>query len=86
LSSYSVELSSRARKQFEALPISVAVRLKPHIAALAEQPRPHGVKKLAGVENAWRVRVGDYRIVYEIFDKLLTVLVIQIARRDSVYK
>ncbi|WP_339378678.1 type II toxin-antitoxin system RelE family toxin [Calothrix sp. NIES-2100] len=53
---------------------------------LAIEPRPHGVKKLKGEYNAYRIRVGDYRIIYEIFDDFLLVSVVEIAHRSEVYK
>jgi mRNA interferase RelE/StbE len=54
--------------------------------ALASNPRPHGVKKLQGDENLWRIRVGAYRIVYEIHDDRLVVLVIRIGDRKDIYR
>jgi mRNA interferase RelE/StbE len=54
--------------------------------ALKEDPRPNGVKKLRGTQATWRLRVGDYRIIYEIEDDLLRVLVVRIAHRRDVYR
>ena len=56
------------------------------IDQLAENPRPQGCKKLKGDDNLWRVRAGDYRIVFSIHDDLLLVLVIRIAHRREVYR
>jgi mRNA interferase RelE/StbE len=84
--SYSIEFSNRASKQFQALPQLVQERLVPHINALAETPRPPKVKKLVGEENLYRIRVGDYRIVYQIDDQLLLVLVLKIGHRSEVYR
>lgn len=62
-------------------------RIKAAIRALAEEPRPTGALKLAGFDPpAWRLRVGEYRIVYEIFDDELVVLVVNVAPRGEVYK
>lgn len=55
------------------------------IRSLAEEPRPSGVKKLTGRE-AWRIRVGNYRIIYEIHDQALIVLVVSIGHRQDVYR
>ncbi len=55
------------------------------LRALEENPRPPGVKKLRGRENEWRIRVGDYRIVYEIHDRILLVIVIRIRHRSKAY-
>lgn len=56
------------------------------IDELATSPRPNGVKKLKGKENTYRIRVGDYRILYEIFDDVLLVTVVKIGHRSKVYK
>jgi mRNA interferase RelE/StbE len=64
----------------------VQVRLKPAIDGLAEEPRPDGVVKLKGEENAYRVRVGDYRIVYEVRDNVLLVLIVKIGHRREIYR
>jgi len=53
---------------------------------LAENPRPHGVRKLAGVEGVYRVRVGNYRMIYRVEDDELLVLVLKIGHRRDVYK
>jgi mRNA interferase RelE/StbE len=84
--SYSIEFSNRASKQFQALPQLVQERLVSQINALAENPRPPKVKKLVGEENQYRIRVGDYRIVYQIDDQLLLVLVLKIGHRSEVYR
>ena len=64
---------------------NIQKRLKPKILALAEKPRPPGVKKLQGYENTYRIRVGDYRIVYEIHDKVLLILIVEVGHRSDVY-
>ncbi|WP_414518967.1 type II toxin-antitoxin system RelE family toxin [Nostoc sp. PCC 9305] len=53
---------------------------------LATEPRPNGVKKLKGKENAYRIRIGDYRIIYDIFDDLLVVNVVEVGHRKNIYK
>jgi mRNA interferase RelE/StbE len=63
---YAVEFATAARRQFRKLPRAVQAIVKPKIDALASDPRPHGVEKMSGEEHAYRVRVGDYRIIYEI--------------------
>ncbi|BBD58903.1 plasmid stabilization system [Nostoc sp. HK-01] len=50
------------------------------------EPCPHGVKKLKGKENAYRIRVGDYRIIYDIFDDVLLISVIEVGHRSNIYK
>ncbi|HUG50376.1 MAG TPA: type II toxin-antitoxin system RelE/ParE family toxin [Terrimesophilobacter sp.] len=56
------------------------------IGALAEEPRPHGCKALKGYPGVWRIRIGNYRVCYEVDDGKLTVLVITISTRDDVYE
>lgn len=53
---------------------------------LAETPRPPGTKKLAGMADRWRIRVGDYRIIYDIRDGMLTILVVKVGHRKDVYR
>jgi mRNA interferase RelE/StbE len=83
---YLIEFSKRAEKQFLALPQSVQERLIPQINALAENPRPSKIKKLVGEENQYRIRVGDYRIVYQIQDQLLLIVILKIGHRSEVYR
>ncbi|WP_373510743.1 type II toxin-antitoxin system RelE/ParE family toxin [Thiocapsa sp.] len=52
---------------------------------MADEPRPRGVKKLGG-RNAWRIRVGDYRILYEIHDERLLILVVDVRHRREIYR
>ena len=74
---YRIELSKPAVRQFEKLSKAVQTRLKPRIDALAHNPRPQGVKKLAGEDELYRLRVGDYRIIYQILGKVLLVVVMR---------
>lgn len=83
---YRVEFAEPARKQFLALPRDAQRRIAPRVDALARTPRPHGVEKLKGVEGLYRIRVGDYRVVYEIRDDVLLVLVVKVGNRRDVYR
>ena len=58
-------------------------RLRMAVNSLAEQPRPQGVRKIKGADYAYRIRIGSYRIVYEVFDRDKLVLILQIARRTE---
>ena len=62
------------------------VRLQSHLDALALSPRTRGVTKLAGADDTYRIRVGEYRILYQIHDKVLFVLVVKIASRREAYR
>ncbi len=83
---YSVKLSPHARRDLKSLPREAQTRIAAAIDALAETPRPSNVKKLAGSGNTYRIRTGDYRLVYEIEDDVLLVLVLRIGHRRGVYR
>ncbi len=83
---YRVDFTPGARRQFLSLTKSLQQRIAPRIDALATAPRSHGVKKLQGVTDHYRIRVGDWRIVYTIRDRELIVLVLRIAHRGDVYR
>jgi mRNA interferase RelE/StbE len=83
---YKIEIKSSAFKELQALPVPIRDRVSGHIDELALQPRPNGSKKLSGASHAYRIRVGMYRIVYEIQDQRLVVMVIRIAHRREVYR
>ncbi len=83
---FRVELAPPARKQIAGLDKTIATRILRKLDELAEDPRPAGCKKLQGDDNLWRVRVGDYRIVFSIFDDVLLVIVARIAHRRDVYR
>jgi len=81
-----VELKRSARKALVALQPATRSRLAERIDALAEDPRPSGARKLAGSDILYRVRVGDYQIVYEIHDNRLVIIVIKIGHRRQIYR
>lgn len=81
---YTVEFTRRASREFRKLPPEVQRRIAPRIDALEHNPRPHGVEKIGG--GIHRIRVGDYRIIYEIRDRTLLVLVVHMGHRRDVYR
>ncbi|OYD96773.1 type II toxin-antitoxin system mRNA interferase toxin, RelE/StbE family [Nostoc sp. 'Peltigera membranacea cyanobiont' 210A] len=83
---YEVKFSKGAKKQFRKLPLDIQERIQTKINDLAIEPRPNGVKKLQGDDNSYRVRVGDYRVIYELNDDVLIVTVIKIGHRSEIYK
>ena len=83
---YSVEVKPPARKELEALPDNVLARVVRKLDALRDAPRPAGRKKLKGYEDEWRIRVGDWRVVYVIDDAAKLVSVTRIAHRREVYE
>lgn len=84
--SYKIEFSRKAERQFKDLTNQIQKRLKPKIDALAQNPRPRGVKKLEGEDELYRVRVGDYRVIYQVRDDVLIVLVVSLGDRKEIYK
>jgi mRNA interferase RelE/StbE len=84
--SYRIEFAPKAEKQFKALDRSIQRRLARRIDSLAENPHPQGSKKLTAEEDFYRLRVGDYRIVYQVRDKSLVVLVVRVGHRSDVYR
>lgn len=74
------------RREFRGLDSVTRERILRALIELETHPRPPGAKKLAGREDLWRIRVGDYRIVYEIHDRILLVLVVRVAHRHEAYR
>jgi mRNA interferase RelE/StbE len=85
VNSYAVELKPSARKELESLPDSVLPRVVRRLELLAHDPRPAGCKKLKGYKDQWRLRIGDWRVVYVVEDKARLVSVTRIAHRREVY-
>jgi mRNA interferase RelE/StbE len=83
---YALGIKPSARKELENLSDSLIARLAPKIDALAADPRPSGCRKLHGYKDLWRIRVGDYRVVYIIDDDRKTVSVTRVAHRREVYE
>lgn len=83
--SYRVEITRKAEKSIGRLDKRTARRIADAIMSLADDPRPAGCKKLVG-DDRWRVRLGDYRILYLIEDDVLIVTVVEVAHRREVYR
>ena len=86
MSSYVVEVKPPARKELEGLPNSVLARAVRKMEYLADNPRPAGCKKLKGNRDLWRIRVGDWRILYIIDDGVKLISVTRIAHRREAYE
>ncbi|KGN34158.1 addiction module toxin [Knoellia sinensis KCTC 19936] len=82
---YGIEISRSAARQLAKLDPPVRRRIQAAVELLADEPRPPGAKKLVGGDGEWRVRTGDYRIVYEVHDDVLLVLVIALGHRRDIY-
>ncbi len=83
---YRVEFSPAAVRQLRKLNGQARLRVQAVVELLAQEPRPSGAKKLVGGRGEWRVRTGDYRIVYEVHDGVLLVLVLAVGHRREVYR
>jgi mRNA interferase RelE/StbE len=83
---YRVLLERSAEKDLARLSSEIHDRIVVAIRALATNPRPHGCRKLAGGKNDWRIRVGDYRVVYEIADEIRVVRINRVRHRREVYR
>lgn len=82
---YTILILPSAQKQLDKLPGAVATRIEDKMMELEQDPRPPGCKKLKG-RDAYRIRIGDYRVIYEINDGRLIVTVITIGHRREVYE
>lgn len=83
---YQIEFAPAARRQIKKLPKAAQSAIVARLEALAEHPRPPGCKKLSGEEHLYRIRTGDYRIVYQVQDARLMVMVIRVGDRKDVYR
>ncbi len=86
MASYRVELARSAEKDLRKIDPARLSGIFQALESLSTNPRPTGVKKLAGAEHTYRVRIGSYRIVYDLEDDKLIVFVIRIAHRKEAYK
>lgn len=83
--SYQVIIKPAAQRQIRKLPRAAQVRVVARIEVLAETPYPPDVRKLTGSDDLFRVRVGDYRIIYQVRDAKLLVLVVKVGHRRDIY-
>lgn len=83
---FRVEWKKSTKKDLRKLPPSVVDRVVEAVTGLAENPFPHGVEKLTGSEHAYRIRLGDYRIVYEVVTESALVEIQRVRHRKDVYR
>ncbi|NCR10220.1 type II toxin-antitoxin system RelE family toxin [Microcystis aeruginosa] len=83
---YEVIIPKPVQKQLKSFPDDVQTRLNEKILLLTDEPRPSGVKKLKGYANEYRLRVGDYRVRYEIDDQGSVVIILSCRHRKDAYK
>lgn len=85
MATYSIEFRKSVEKELRAVPKKDQIRILRRISELADEPRPAGCKKLSGQER-YRLRQGDYRILYEIEDDRLIITVVKVGDRREVYR
>ena len=83
--SYRIEWLKSALRELNSMPAEVAVRVGESVGKLASNPRPHGCKKLAGHKDLWRIRVGNYRVIYFIGDAIKLVRIEKVSDRKNAY-
>jgi mRNA interferase RelE/StbE len=83
---YVVVVDAKAEREISRLDFAVQERVNNAIAALADDPRPPGSRKLVGYADQWRIRIGDYRVVYHINDAIITVRVLKAGHRGKIYR
>jgi len=83
---YKVFLEKRAEREIKKLPAEIFYRIILKLKTLSENPKPPGCRKITGAESDWRIRIGDYRIIYEIDEQEKAVKVMRIRHRRDVYR
>ncbi|CAF23714.1 type II toxin-antitoxin system RelE family toxin [Candidatus Protochlamydia amoebophila] len=83
---YELFVNPRVEKALSKIDKHMALKIRNNIRSLAANPRPLGVKKIKGNDNAYRIRVGDYRIIYEIYDSKILILIVNVGHRKEVYE
>ena len=86
MASCKVQWRNSTRKDLRGLPPQEVARIVEAVGHLANDPQPHGSQKLSGSERTYRIRVGDYRVIYEVFGTPLTVEVQRVRHRKDVYR
>jgi mRNA interferase RelE/StbE len=83
---YTITFARSARRELEALNARLVQRIVSAIDALARDPRPRGCRKLRGESNLWRIRIGQYRVVYAVYDERQLVDIIAVRHRSTAYE
>ncbi|HLA87642.1 MAG TPA: type II toxin-antitoxin system RelE/ParE family toxin [Anaerolineales bacterium] len=86
MASYRIEWKNSAYKELQKLPRQMITRIIAAVAGLSNDPYPSGVKKLIGSERSYRIRVGDYRVIYEIIENKLIIEIVRVRHRKDVYR
>ncbi len=83
---YKLEYTNSALKEFKALDLAIQKRIGERILTLLDDPFPSGVRKMQGLENHFRIRIGDYRVIYRIDVDRVVIVIVRIGHRRDVYR
>lgn len=86
MAKYKIEIAQSAEKALYRLPKDTLKRILKKILELAENPFPAGVRKLSGMEHTFRVRIGSHRVIYDVYEKIITIIILKIGHRKDVYR
>ncbi|AFL82857.1 addiction module toxin, RelE/StbE family [Belliella baltica DSM 15883] len=86
MNQYEIIVSKSAAKELSKLPKQVNNKIIKAILALSGDPRPNGAKKLRGISENWRIRIGDYRVIYAVADEILVVDIRKVGHRKDIYE
>jgi mRNA interferase RelE/StbE len=86
MNQYEIIVSKSAAKELSKLPKQVNNKIIKVILALSGDPRPNGAKKLRGISENWRIRIGDYRVIYAVADEILVVDIRKVGHRKDIYE
>lgn len=83
---YKVLISSTAEKQLKLLPNDTQRKIAAIIISLGIEPRPYGSKKLSGTSMTYRIRAGDYRVIYDIYEREIVISILKLGHRKDIYR
>ena len=86
MANYGITFARSARRELETLDASIVRRVISRIEGLAQDPRPPGSRKLQGEQNLWRIRIGDYRVIYSVDNRQRIVDIVRIRHRREAYR
>ncbi|HJN49370.1 MAG: type II toxin-antitoxin system RelE/ParE family toxin [Pseudomonadales bacterium] len=86
MAKYEIEVSATAEKQLRRLNQADQIRILTRVTGLSDEPRPVGSRKLRGYEDIYRIRIGDYRVLYSVEDDRLIIIVLKVGHRRGVYR
>ncbi len=86
MASYEIRFSKESSKTLDSLEVKLALRIMDAVKKLASTPKPPGCRKIVGSDKDYRIRVGDYRVIYQIRSTVLIVFVIRIGHRKDIYR